>query len=71
MLFKLIRDLKIALNHKKRVNSIVLKSNDEIVRKMDSMKTKYLECERKGDKEQTVYYQAIYNTLNWLISADE
>lgn len=67
MFKRFTRDFIISMNHRKRVNSIVIKSNEEIVRKLDAMKDKHLEAERKGDKEGTVYYGAIFKTLEWLI----
>ena len=63
-----IRDWKISKNHRIRVSSIVLRDNDEIVRKMDEMKVKYFEAERKEDKESTVRYKSIFETLEWLIN---
>lgn len=67
MFKRIVRDFIISRNHKKRVNSIVIRSNEDIVRKLDAMKDKHLESERKGDKEATSYYGAIYQTLEWLI----
>ena len=68
MFRRLIRDWQISRNHRIRVSSIVLRTNDEIVRKMDEMKIKYLEAERKEDKEGTVRYKSIFETLEWLIN---
>ena len=67
MFKRFIRDFIISVNHKKRVNSIVIKSNEEIVRKLDAMKDEFLKSERKGDKEAASYYGAIQQTLEWLI----
>lgn len=67
MFSKLIRDYKILLNHKKRVNSIVIKSNEEIVRLLDSMKDKYLTAERTGQKEDSIRFKASFETLEWLL----
>lgn len=67
MFSKLIRDYKILLNHKKRVNSIVIKSNEEIVRLLDSMKDKYLTADRTGQKEDAIRFKAAYETLEWLL----
>lgn len=67
MFSKLIRDFKLYQNHKKRVNSIVLKSNEEIVRTMDSSKDRYLEAERLSQKEDYIRYKAIHEVLEWLI----
>ena len=64
----LLRDFKLWRNHRVRVNSIVLRDNDEIVRKMDEMKLKYLEAERKEDQILVARYKSIFETLQWLIN---
>jgi hypothetical protein len=67
MFRRLWRDYQLWRNHRIRVSSIVLKSNDEIVRKLDDMKAKFLEAERKEDKDGTLFYKGIYQILEWLI----
>ena len=70
MLTKFIRDFKISRNHKRRVNSIVIRPNEDIVRKMDEMKSKYLEAERKEQQSDTAKYKTVYEMFKWLISND-
>jgi len=53
------------------VSSIVLRDNDEIVRRMDSVKDQYLEAERKEDKPDTMKYKSMYETFQWLINESE
>ena len=53
------------------MSSIVLRDNDEIVRRMDSMKDQYLEAERKENKPDTVKYKSAYEALQWLINESE
>ena len=50
------------------MNSIVLRNNEEIVRTFDSVKSKFLEAERKDDKESTVKYKAMTELFEWLIN---
>lgn len=68
MFFKLIRDWKISKNHRRRVRSIVLKSNEEIVRTMDYVKRKYLESERIENRDDTVKFKAQLEVFEWLIN---
>lgn len=67
MFSNLIRDFKISRNHRKRVNSIVLRTNEEIVRTLDLCKAKHLEAERKEDKDNTLKYKSMFEMLEWLI----
>lgn len=71
MFKNIIRDIKILLNHKRRVNSIVIKSNEDIVRKLDDARIKCLEFERKGDSKMAFHYSAVKDTLEWLINESE
>jgi hypothetical protein len=68
MFSKLIRNIKIQRNHKKRVNSIVLKSNEDIVRTLDTVRAKFLESERLEQKEDSIKYKAMTDILEWLIN---
>jgi len=69
MFSKLIRDYKIMMNHKRRVNSIVLRSNEEIVRLLDQVRDKYLVADRTERKDDAVRFKASVETLEWLINA--
>jgi hypothetical protein len=70
MFFRQIRDFKILLNHKKRVNSVVIRSNEEIVRALDFARSRHLEAERLEQKEDTLRYKAQVEVLEWLINAE-
>jgi len=70
MFSKLVRDFKISRNHQKRVNSVVLKSNEEIVRTLDMARAKHLEADRLGVKEDAIKYLAMKEILEWLINAE-
>lgn len=63
-----IRDFKISQNHRKRVSSIVLKTNEEIVRAFDDVKSKFLEFQRKEDKDLTIKYKSMVELFEWLIN---
>jgi hypothetical protein len=67
MFSRALRDWKIWRNHKRRVNSIVLRSNDDIVRTMDQVKMKHLEFERREDHENTLKYKSMLEIFEWLI----
>jgi hypothetical protein len=69
MFTKIIRDFKILRNHKKRVNSIIVRSNEEIVRALDSTKLEYLKAERMGDKESFIKNKAANEILRWITNA--
>ena len=71
MFFKLIRDYKIGKNHQRRVRSIVVKSNEQIVRMLDQAKAQHLEAERLEVKDETIRWKAIADTLEWLINATD
>lgn len=71
MFSKIIRDFKISRNHRRRVNSIVLRSNEEIVRTLDSARSSFLESERLGLKEETVRFKAMKDMLEWLTNVTE
>lgn len=66
MFSKLIRDWQISKNHKKRTKSIILRSNDEIVRALDSSRMGYLDSERQEDKDGILRFEAIVETLEWI-----
>jgi hypothetical protein len=65
-----IRDLKIAKNHNKRVRSIAIRSNEEIVRMLDQARSQHLEAERLEVKDETIRWKAIADTLEWLINGE-
>lgn len=67
MFFKLKRNLKIFMNHKKRVNSIIVKSNEDIVRMLDDVRRKFLESERLSRMEDAIKFSAMKDILEWLI----
>lgn len=71
MFSKFIRDMKISRNHQRRVGSIVVRSNEQIVRMLDQAKAKHLEAERLGVQEETIRWKAIADTLEWLINATD
>ena len=62
-----IRDLKIAKNHRKRVRSIAIRSNEEIVRMLDQARSQHLEAERLSNSDETIRFKAVADTLEWLI----
>jgi hypothetical protein len=66
----MIRDFKISKNHQRRVRSIVVKSNEQIVRMLDHAKAQHLENERREVKDETIRWKAIADTLEWLINGD-
>jgi len=70
MFSKLIRDYKIRRNHQRRVRSIVVKSNEQIVRMLDQAKAQHLEAERLEVKDETIRWKAIADTLEWLINGE-
>jgi len=70
MFSKIIRDYKIARNHQRRVRSIVVKSNEQIVRMLDQAKAQHLEAERLEVKDETIRWKAIADTLEWLINGE-
>ena len=70
MFSKLIRDYKIRRNHQRRVRSIVVKSNEQIVRMLDQAKAQHLEAERLEIREDTIRYKAVADTLEWLINGE-
>ena len=70
MFSRFIRDLKISRNHQRRVRSIVVKSNEQIVRMLDQAKAQHLEAERLEVKDETIRYKAIADTLEWLINGE-
>jgi len=70
MFSKLIRDYKISRNHQRRVRSIVVKSNEQIVRMLDQAKAQHLEAERLEVKDETIRWKAIADTLEWLINGE-
>jgi hypothetical protein len=69
MFSRILRDFKILRNHKHRVNSVVIRSNEDIVRAMDFAKSQYLEFERKEDKENTLKWKSTFEVFEWLIDA--
>ena len=71
MFTKLVRDFKIWKNHRRRVNSIVLRSNEEIVRALDLAKAQYLKAERLEDKDTMIECKGAFNILEWLINETE
>lgn len=71
MFSKLIRDFKISRNHRRRVNSIVLRSNEEIVRTLDSSRSSFLEADRLGRKEDAIRFKAMKDLLEWLTNVTE
>lgn len=71
MFTKILRDYKIGRNHRERVRSIVLKSNEDIVRALDEARALFLEAERKELKDETIKYRAMRDVLEWLISETE
>jgi len=68
MFSKIIRDFKIGKNHRRRVNSIVVKSNEEIVRTLDLVRAQLLESERKEDKDNMLKFKGMVDILEWLIN---
>ena len=70
MFSRIIRDYKISRNHQRRVRSIIVKSNEQIVRMFDQAKAQHLENERLGVKEETIRWKAVADTLEWLINGD-
>lgn len=66
MFSKWIRDLKIYRNHKKRVRSVVIRSNEEVIRALDTVNNAYLEAERKEIKDEMVRFGAMKEILGWL-----
>ena len=70
MFSRFIRDFKISRNHQRRVRSIVVKSNEQIVRMLDQAKAQHLEAERLEVKDETIRWKAIADTLEWLINGD-
>ena len=70
MFFRVIRDFKISRNHQRRVRSIVVKSNEQIVRMLDQAKAQHLEAERLEVRDDTIRYKAVADTLEWLINGE-
>lgn len=67
-LTNIIRDYKIGRNHARRVRSIAIRSNEEIVRMLDHARSQHLEAERQERKEDAIRSKAIAETLEWLIN---
>jgi len=63
-----IRDMKIRRNHRRRVGSVIIRSNEEIIRTLDVVKAKYLEAERKEEKDAVIKYRSMLDILEWLIN---
>ena len=70
MFSRIIRDFKISRNHKKRVNSVVIRSNEDIIRALDVARANFLEADRLR-KEDSVKWKAVRDTLEWLINVAE
>lgn len=71
MFSKIIRDFQILKNHRRRVRSVVIRSNEEIVRALDSARSSYLEAERLERKEETIRFKAMKDLLEWMTHATD
>ena len=67
LLLEMFKKLSMFLNHKKRVNLLNIRSEDEIVKMIDRARDLYLEAERTEDKERTILLKGYRKALDWLV----